>query len=333
MACNNCNECNPCSPTPCVDNHDCECKVFLNDTCITTTEDMPYTGILKGKTLGEWILALDEYLQDKFASIENFFKLINVGVGAGKIYKGISILGEKQIKSILGTNLITVNNLTDEVEIEIDETAMITFIEDNQKTYSTENIGTGASIYKDSTIAGANTEFNLRKIKSANSSVTITEGTDDIDLAVLVDTTITDGSPNPISSNAVFDALATIVADIKYEALVIPITDLVTNITTGVSKAYFRMPFAATINSVRASVLVAQTAGSILTFDIHESGVSILSTKLTIDNNEKTSLTAATPAVISDTSLADDSEITFNIDQIGTVGAKGAIITLLVTRV
>jgi hypothetical protein len=87
-----------------------------------------------------------------------------------------------------------------------------------------------------------------------------------------------------------------------------------------------------TLTSVRASLTTAQASGSIFTVDINESGASILSTKLTIDNTEKTSVTAATPAVISDTALADDAEITIDIDQIGNGTATGLKITLIGTR-
>ena len=50
--------------------------------------------------------------------------------------------------------------------------------------------------------------------------------------------------------------------------------------------------------------------------DINEAGTTILSTKITIDATEKTSTTAATAPVISDSALADDAEITIDIDQI-----------------
>lgn len=109
-------------------------------------------------------------------------------------------------------------------------------------------------------------------------------------------------------------------------------SDETTNLTTGTGKVTFRMPHAMTLTAVRASLTVAQSAGSILTFDINEGGASILSTKLTIDNSEKTSVTAATAAVISDTSLADDAEITIDIDQVGTALAKGLKIYLIGTR-
>jgi hypothetical protein len=109
-------------------------------------------------------------------------------------------------------------------------------------------------------------------------------------------------------------------------------SDETTALTTGTAKMTFRMPHAMTLTSVRASLTTAQASGSIFTVDINESGASILSTKLTIDNTEKTSTTAATPAVISDTALADDAEITIDIDQIGNGSATGLKITLIGTR-
>ena len=85
-------------------------------------------------------------------------------------------------------------------------------------------------------------------------------------------------------------------------------------------------------SAVRASLSTAQTSGSIFTVDINDGGTTILSTKLTIDNTEKTSTTAATPPVISDTSLADDAEITVDIDQVGDGTAKGLKVVLIGTR-
>jgi hypothetical protein len=70
----------------------------------------------------------------------------------------------------------------------------------------------------------------------------------------------------------------------------------------------FRLPFPITLTGVRASLTTAGS-GSVVRVDIHESGTTVLSTTLTIDAGEKTSTTAATPAVISDATLADDAEI------------------------
>ncbi len=116
---------------------------------------------------------------------------------------------------------------------------------------------------------------------------------------------------------------------LPYKTFIVACSDESTALAAGTAKTTFRMPHAMTLTDVRASLTVAQASGSIFTVDINESGSTILSTKLTIDNTEKTSTTAATPPVISDTSLADDAEITIDIDQIGTSGAAGLKITFI----
>jgi len=107
------------------------------------------------------------------------------------------------------------------------------------------------------------------------------------------------------------------------QCIPIACSDETTALTAGTGKVTFRMPYAFTLQKVRASLSTAQTSGSIFTVDVNEGGVSVFSTTLTIDNTEKTSTTATTPAVISDTALADDAEITIDIDQIGDGTAKG----------
>lgn len=113
------------------------------------------------------------------------------------------------------------------------------------------------------------------------------------------------------------------------QPIIIACSDETTALTAGTAKTTFRMPYGFTVTAVRASLTTAQTSGSIFTVDINEGGTTILSTKLTIDNTEKTSTTAATAAVISDTTLADDAEITVDIDQVGDGTAKGLKVTLI----
>ena len=109
-------------------------------------------------------------------------------------------------------------------------------------------------------------------------------------------------------------------------------SDESTPITTGTGKVTFRMPYAMTLTGVRASVTTAPTGANII-IDINEGGASILSTELSIDASEKTSTTAASAAVISDSSLADDAEITIDFDQVGsTIAGTGVKIWLLGTR-
>lgn len=123
--------------------------------------------------------------------------------------------------------------------------------------------------------------------------------------------------------------MAQLRALIGSQSIQIACSDETTALTAGTSKVTFRMPYAFTVTAVRASLSTAQTSGSIFTVDINEAGATILSTKLTIDNTEKTSTTAVTAPVISDAALADDAEITIDIDQVGDGTAKGLKVTLI----
>lgn len=111
------------------------------------------------------------------------------------------------------------------------------------------------------------------------------------------------------------------------------VSDETTALTTGAAKVTFRMPHAMTLTGVRASLTTAQVSGTILTVDVNQNGSTIfISNWLTIDNTEKTSVTAVDPCIINTTSLTDDAEITIDIDQIGNGTAKGLKITLIGTR-
>jgi hypothetical protein len=111
------------------------------------------------------------------------------------------------------------------------------------------------------------------------------------------------------------------------ESIIIAVGDETTAITAGVAKVTIRMPYAFVLTAVKASLTTASSSGN-PTVDINEGGVTILSTKLSIDSGEKTSATAATAAVISDANLAADAEITIDIDAAGT-GATGLKVYLI----
>ena len=92
----------------------------------------------------------------------------------------------------------------------------------------------------------------------------------------------------------------------------------------------FRFPEAMTIGEVGMYFDTAGS-GSGTTLDIHESGTTILSTKITIDDGEKTSKTADTQPAISDSAYAADAILTFDFDGVasGTAG-KGLTIWMKV---
>lgn len=143
----------------------------------------------------------------------------------------------------------------------------------------------------------------------------------------------TDAEAKTGTSTTLAPAVSSMTAAIKNrsESFIIAVTDENAVVTSGTNKATFRMPYALTLTGVRASLKTAQTSGSILTVDINESGATVLSTKLTIDNGEKTSTTALAAPALSDTALADDAEITIDVDQVGDGTAAGLKVTLIGT--
>jgi len=104
-------------------------------------------------------------------------------------------------------------------------------------------------------------------------------------------------------------------------------TDLATDTTVGGD--YRISDQAITVVDVGAWVDTAAATGSnLLTVDIHEAGTTIMTTnKITIDVGEKTSETAATPPAVTDTAIAADAIVTFDIDQVNeTTPAKGLVV-------
>ena len=124
-------------------------------------------------------------------------------------------------------------------------------------------------------------------------------------------------------------SLAT-VASLRQESFIIAASDETTALTAGTNKAIFRMPYAFTLTAVRASLSTAGTTSGLTTIDIHETGTTILSTKITIDLTETTSVTAATQPVISDAALADDAQISIDIDAISGGGSEAGLKVTLI---
>lgn len=113
------------------------------------------------------------------------------------------------------------------------------------------------------------------------------------------------------------------------QAIVVAASDETSNLAIGNAVITFRMPYAFKLTGVKASVTTAPT-GAAITADVNKNGISIFSTKITIDATEKTSATADTPSALTTTDLADDDEITVDIDGIGsTVAGAGLKIYLL----
>jgi hypothetical protein len=167
--CNQTNPCNQnqniCGQTPCTPTQDCSCPTRLSSECVTYNGlDLECSGIESGLDLNQTLQLLDAYICTAIAEINNSINLINVGTGL-QIYAGIDALGRRKIRSIITTgDLLTSVQNTDDITIGIDEAELSQFVKDNQKTYSVANVGTGAEVYKDSSIVGDNEQFNFKSV-------------------------------------------------------------------------------------------------------------------------------------------------------------------------
>ncbi len=124
------------------------------------------------------------------------------------------------------------------------------------------------------------------------------------------------GTPaSGVMTNVTSIPLSAILPAAKTEHISIAVSDETTVLETGTAKVTFRMPYAFTLTDIRASLTTAPTTSALFTVDVNDSGTSIMTTnKLTIDLTETTTETAATAPVLTDTALANDAEITVDID-------------------
>lgn len=117
-------------------------------------------------------------------------------------------------------------------------------------------------------------------------------------------------------------------SNIRY--IVWRVWDYATFLATGTTVAGdLECPFDGTITEVYAFSDTAGTTNT-TTVDINKNGTTILSTKITIDSTEKTSRTAATPSVISVSSIVEGDILTVDIDAIQTTPAKGLTVILVI---
>jgi len=146
-----------------------------------------------------------------------------------------------------------------------------------------------------------------------------------------VGSTINDGLGDPLRTaftkvNANFSQLYSAAPD----TLLIVVGDETTPITVGNGKASFRIPYACSITQLRGSLGTASSVGT-PTVNVKKNGSTILSTLMTFDVNEKTTTTAFAPLVISDSTCADDVEMTIDITVAGT-GAAGLKLYFTILR-
>lgn len=127
--------------------------------------------------------------------------------------------------------------------------------------------------------------------------------------------------------------------DIQCVALMDRTVLLGTNIAVGTTKDSFYMPYGMVLNSVvdggcYATLATAQAAGTLVTINVKVNGVSIFTTKLTFNNNQRTTRTAAAPAIYAAGGqiIPAGAEVTIDVDALGTALAKGLRVYLVGQR-
>lgn len=115
MGCN-CNEVKKCKSTECTG---CPIKDLYGNCVNLALGTLPCSGINADNTLDNVIQALDEFICSKIDNIANFITLINIGGGA-ELYAGDTVLGKKQMKTLISTDgTVTINPLTEAVDLTV----------------------------------------------------------------------------------------------------------------------------------------------------------------------------------------------------------------------
>lgn len=186
MPCHNCNntqkicgcEVPTCTPV------ECGCPVYITSDCVNNVKAIfECSEIETGLSLTETLEQLDAFICEKVATVTNYLTIVNVGTGA-EVYKGISGIGQKQLRTIVSTSdFITVSEEANEIEFSLDEDVLSDFIQDQIEVEVNNQGGTGASVLRD-VVENPTGTFTIRgkKIKSSDNSVTITQTDTEVDL-------------------------------------------------------------------------------------------------------------------------------------------------------
>lgn len=234
--------------------------------------------------------------------------------------------------SIVGTELVEVSKLSAAVTIAaatISAQASDNSFNDSGSGFLAAGFAIGDQV-KVSGFTGnvANNIFSARVTAAAAGKLTIggTDGDVIVDDAAGETVTITKWESKRATASDLAGTAPT-------HSIQIAVSDETTPLTVGSAKVTFRMPYAFTLTGIRASVTTAPT-GADLIVDVNEGGATIMTTnKLRIDAGEKTTTTAATPPTLTDTALADDAEITIDVDQVGsTIAGAGLKVSLIGTK-
>jgi len=103
-----------CNNTPCSGLPACTCPVkdLKTDCSVYNGATLGCSGIESGTILTSVIQQLDAFICNKFTEAINYLTLINIG-GAAEVYKGISGIGNKEIRTLMSGDLTLIDVVQD----------------------------------------------------------------------------------------------------------------------------------------------------------------------------------------------------------------------------
>lgn len=116
---------------------------------------------------------------------------------------------------------------------------------------------------------------------------------------------------------------------INFEQIVIAFSNETDALIAATNKVKFPVLYNFYVVAIHVFLSTAQSTGTAVTVDVNDDGASILSTKVTVDNTENTSVTAATQPVLSSNLIAANSVISVDVDAVGDGTAKGGKVILV----
>jgi hypothetical protein len=284
------------------------------------------SGVIEELTVGAPLTLTGGVLDfDETATLGN-----NARVAVSKA--GVAVGTRRKINFIEGSN-VTLTIADDAANEEVDVTIAAT---------AAAAAPTGASYLT----LGTDATLTAERVLTAGAGIGFTDGGAGTTLTVAMDVNPMTSAPATVSGTADFVPIYSANAvgmrklalrDVRaQEAIIIACSDETTAgivLSSSVPKVTFRMPYAFTMTSIKASLNAAQATGATLfTVDVRKNGTSIFSTQMTFDNTELTTLTAVTPAVLttSPMTFADDDIVTI-FAQNNTAGnvAAGLKVTMI----
>ena len=149
MSCSKCNQyistCNNCNPCEEVDDS-CSCvqKDMSTDCSLFTGDTLACSGIPTNTSLTKVIEDLDAHVCNLFTQTSQLFNLSNVGNGA-EIYRGNDNLGQRELRTLISSSSVTVQQNTDDISFEVDPT----FISDSETLTIISNPQDAELVYQD----------------------------------------------------------------------------------------------------------------------------------------------------------------------------------------